>query len=751
MPTHDPRNGLTPAEKAGLLSGEGFWNTRGSAGAGVRPLVLTDGPHGVRRSVDSPDLGLGESAPATCFPSECATASSWNPELLAELGRAAGLEAAAQGVDVLLGPGLNLKRTPLGGRNFEYFSEDPLLSGLLGTAWVRGVQSQGVAACPKHFAANNQETDRMTVDVIVDQRTLRELYLRAFEMVVRQARPWTIMAAYNKLNGFHAAQDPWLLTQVLRNEWGFDGVVVSDWGAVTDLAAALAAGLDLEMPASNGIGPREVLAGLDAGLVSPGDVDAAVERLRVLGERTADKVSGPAGYAAHDRLARRAAVQSMVLLKNDGGVLPFSAQRRLVVIGELARTPRYQGSGSSRVNPVRLSTPWNALAARVPEARFTAGYVLEEGGGTDGDALAAEAVAAAADGDQVVVFLGLPDSAETEGADRVSLDLPENQLRLLSSLAAEREDLTVVLFNGSAVTTAWALQVPAVLEGWLGGQGCGEAVADILLGDVNPSGKLAETFPLSIEDTPAFGNFPGEDGEVRYGEGLLVGYRWYDTRQMPVAFPFGHGLSYTSFDYTGLEATAEGTGTGAAVRVCVTVTNTGGRAGAEVVQLYVGGPPNGVPRPAQELRGFSRVELDPGESTRVTFDLAAGGLDRFDPGTRSWVTDSGAYLLKVGSSSRDIRLSEMIEVEGSGPSPLPTASSPVNQWLADPRAARVLLESLTGSSGGNGDPAAAASLSAALSLMGSLPLDRLGRFPGAPLGAEQAARLARELAEGAAD
>jgi len=713
--------------------------------------VLTDGPHGVRRSEDNPGLGLGKSAPATCFPSECATASSWNPELLAELGRAAGLEAAAQGVDVLLGPGLNLKRTPLGGRNFEYFSEDPLLSGLLGTAWIRGVQSQGVAACPKHFAANNQETDRMTVDVIVDQRTLRELYLRAFEMVVRQARPWTIMAAYNKLNGFHAAQDPWLLTQVLRNEWGFDGAVVSDWGAVTDLAAALAAGLDLEMPASNGIGPGEVLAGLDAGLVSPEDVDAAVERLRVLGERTADKASGPPDFAAHDRLARRAAVQSMVLLKNDGGVLPFSAQRRLVIVGELARTPRYQGSGSSRVNPVRLSTPWDALAARVPEARFAAGYGLEDGTGADGDALVAEAVAAAAEGDQVVVFLGLPDSAETEGADRISLDLPANQLRLLSALAAERTDLAVVLLNGSAVTTGWARDVPAVLEGWLGGQGCGEAVADLLLGDANPSGKLAETFPRCIEDTPAYGNFPGEDGQVRYGEGLLVGYRWYDSRQMPVAFPFGHGLSYTTFEYTGLEAGVEGSGTGTAVRVLVTVTNTGARAGAEVVQLYVSGPPNGVPRPAQELRGFSRVELRPGESSRITFDLAAGSLDRFDPGIRSWVTDSGAYLLKVGSSSSDIRLSETIEVEGSGPPLLPTASSPVSQWLADPRAARVLLEALAVPGTGNDDPAAAASLTAALSLMGSLPLDRLGRFPGAPLGPEQAARLARDLAEGTAD
>lgn len=733
-------NGLDQAEKAELLSGSGMWETPGSERAGIRSLVLTDGPNGVRLSAaGDTGPGLGESRPATCFPAECATASSWDPELLEELGRAAGLEAAALGVDVLLGPGLNIKRSPLCGRNFEYFSEDPLLTGSLGAAWVTGVQSCGVAASPKHFAANNQESYRMTVDVIVDERTLREIYLRGFETVVRRSAPWTVMAAYNRINGFHAAQDPWLLRQVLRQEWGFDGVVVSDWGAVTDRAAALAAGLDLEMPSSSGIGPAELVAGLDAGLVSPDDVDASLARLRELGRRTADKPAAPPDLTAHDALARNAAARSMVLLKNDGALLPFSSAATLAVVGELARTPRYQGSGSSRVNPTRLSTAWTALSERIPGAVFAAGYLLEPGA-PDED-LIAEAVRAARGADQVAVFLGLPDAAETEGLDRSTLQLPQAQLRLLEAIAEVRPDVAVVLANGSVVATDWVPKAAAVLETWLPGQAGGEAVTDVLLGDVNPSGKLAETFPRRLADTPAYGNFPGEAGHVRYGEGLLVGYRWYDTRMVEPAFPFGHGLSYTEFRYSGLEATVSNRGGEEEVRAVLQLANTGAREGAEVVQLYVAAPAGGAPRPVQELRAFKRVNLAPGETRTVELVLAPGSLDRFDPLTGLWATDPGTYELRVGSSSRDIRLTAAFTLAAAAPKPLPTASSTLAEWMEHPLAAAVLAEAF---GAGAGDPGAAASM---LTLMGSLPLDRLGRFPGSPLSAENAAALARKLAE----
>ena len=737
MPAAD--NGLTPARKAELLSGAGMWETAGDGQAGIRSLVLTDGPHGVRLSEGGGSAtGLGESRPATCFPAECAAASSWDPELLEELGRAAGSEAAAFGVDVLLGPGMNIKRSPLCGRNFEYFSEDPLLTGVLGAAWTAGVQSCGVAASPKHFAANNQETGRMTVDVIVDERTLREIYLRGFEEVVRRAAPWTIMAAYNKINGFHAAQDPWLLTQLLRQEWGFDGVVVSDWGAVTDRAAALAAGLDLEMPSSRGIGPGELAAGLDAGLVSPDDVDASLGRLRELGRRTAGKPAAAPDFAAHDSLSRRAAAQSMVLLKNDAGALPFTAANSLAVIGELARTPRYQGSGSSRVTPARLRTPWAALSERVPGTVFAQGYGLDSTASDEG--LRAEAVRAAAGADQVAVFLGLPDAAETEGLDRTSLELPEAQLRLLDAVARVRPDAAVVLSNGSVIATDWAPKAAAILESWLAGQACGDAVADVLLGEVNPSGKLAETFPKRLEDTPAYGNFPGELDEVRYGEGLLVGYRWYDTRMMEPAFPFGHGLSYTDFSYAGLECVVLADGPAPHVRVSLQVTNTGAREGTEVVQLYAAAPAGGPQRPAQELRAFRRIRLSPGETGTVVLDLPPGSLARFDPAAGAWVTDPGTYELRAGSSSRDIRLTAPLTLGHGTPPPLPSASSPLADWLQHPVAAAVLLEAL----GGGADTGEVRQMS---TLMGSLPLERLIRFPGSPLGPDDVAALTRELAE----
>ena len=732
-----PDSGTPPAETLSLLSGASFWTT--AAARGIRPLVLADGPHGIRRPRSDTEAGLGGALPATCFPAECLTASSWDPGLLARLGAATAREAATAGVDVVLGPGLNIKRTPLCGRNFEYFSEDPLLAGLLGAAWVRGVQDEGIAACPKHFAVNNQEADRMRIDADVDERTLREIYLRAFETVVRSAAPWTLMAAYNKVNGIHAAENAWLLDTVLRGEWGFDGLVMSDWGAVTDRAAALNAGLDLEMPASNGLGTTELRAGLDAGTINAQMVDQAVARLRQLAERTASPAPDPVDYAAHHRLAREAAASSMVLLRNEGAILPLAPGLRLAVVGELARTPRFQGAGSSQITPTQVSIPLEVLSERTAAAVFSAGYRLD---GTADRALVAEAEAAAAAADAVVFFLGLPQNRESEGFDRPNLDLPANQLEALRAVTEANPWTVVVLYNGGAVDTSWAEQVPAVLEAWLPGQAGGEALADVLLGDVNPSGRLAETFPRRIRDTPAFGNYPGESGTVRYGEGVLVGYRWYDAREIEPAFAFGHGLSYTSFAYSGLRLRSEDTGAGPVLTVQVTVANTGSRAGAEVVQVYSGAPHGSAATPPRELRAFSKVFLEPGASDTVDFVLPLSALARFDAGIHAWTADAGSYRIDVGSSSRDIRLSGTVELPGygtTGHAPL-SLDSTIDEWLADPRGRR-LLGGLAGDGGTDG------AMAGALALMGSLPLRRLARLPGSPLTPAALAGLEQALRE----
>ncbi|MBP3036233.1 glycoside hydrolase family 3 C-terminal domain-containing protein [Arthrobacter sp. zg-ZUI100] len=750
---------LPREEKLALLSGADMWRTAAVPGRGIRSLVLADGPHGLRRPTEESQPALGESAPATCFPAECATACSWDRSLLAELGTAVAHEACAQGVDVLLGPGLNIKRTPLCGRNFEYFSEDPLLAGELGAAWTAAVQAAGVGACPKHFAANNQEADRMRVDAVVDLRTLHEIYLQAFEIVVRKAQPWTVMAAYNSVNGLHATENPWLLDTVLRGTWGYDGVVVSDWGAVTDRAAALAAGLDLEMPFSNGLGARELGAGLEAGTLTEEQVDTSVSRILDLvhradnGSRSTGQGTGPdaVDLAAHHELARRAAAASMVLLKNDGGILPLDAGGSIALVGELARRPRYQGSGSSQVNPVRLVSALTALQDAAAELVFEPGYVLGADSPCNPDDLLETAAAAAAAADTAVVFLGLPEEAESEGRDRTTLDLPAAQLALLAAVLDANPRTVVVLCNGGVVETGWAEAVPAVLEAWLPGQAGGSAVADVLFGLADPGGRLAETMVHRLQDTPAFGNYPGEGGTVRYGEGLLVGYRWYDTRGLDVAFPFGHGLSYTTFAYRDLAVRSAGTGSGQVVRVGLTVTNTGRRTGTEVVQLYTGAPEDDGGqqrplRPLRELRGFEKLRLAPGESRRVEFELDVRALSRFDPQSNAWVADAGEYRVEVGASSRDIRLASAAVLDGTVPARALTTSSTIQEWLENPEAAGALVAALSGAggtgTGGAGEAGAAGpaddggtggGLGGALALMGNLPLNRLARFPGTPV------------------
>ncbi|WP_125610277.1 glycoside hydrolase family 3 C-terminal domain-containing protein [Specibacter cremeus] len=719
--------GLTIEEKAALTSGADFWHTTGIDRAGIPPLLLTDGPHGVRKQVSAGDhLGLADSVPATCFPPAAAMGSSFDPELLFRVGTALGVEAAAEGVAVLLGPGINIKRSPLCGRNFEYLSEDPTVSGILGTALVRGLQGQGVGASLKHFAANNQEHDRMRVSADIDPRPLREIYLRAFQRVVADAQPWTVMCSYNRINGVYASEDPWLLTDVLRGEWGFGGLVVSDWGAVNDRRDALAAGLDLEMPASGGRTDAELVAAVRSGALDEAVLDRAAERVVALTQRAAAMPVPAGGYDrdAHHALAREVAGRSIVLLKNDDGVLPLDPAASVAVIGEFARTPRYQGAGSSLINPTRLDNALDQIRALAGgTVTFDAGFDLSGDAGAaempQPGTAADEAVRAAAAADTAVVFLGLPASDESEGFDRTGIDLPRAQLDLLERVVAANPRTVVVLSNGGVVALPFADAVPAIVEGWLLGQAGGGAVADVLFGRVNPSARLSETIPLRLADSPAYLDFPGEHGHVRYGEGLFVGYRWYDARGLDVRFPFGHGLSYTTFEYGPATVTPDDAG----LTVRVPVTNTGLVAGREVVQAYVGRPGSAVVRPPRELKGFASVHLEPGATREVVIPIPRADLAHWDTRIDRWVVEGGTATVCVGASSRDLRRTVRVEVAGDAVRiPLGPASS-VDELLADPVAGPIVREALASSTIDD----------ATLAMMASFPLGRLAGFPGIPV------------------
>lgn len=727
---------LSLEEKAALCSGASSWTTQAIERMNIRAIRLSDGPHGLRRQPQGADhLGLYQSEPATCFPTAAALGSSWNPKLLERIGQALGVEARAADVQVLLGPGINIKRSPLCGRNFEYFSEDPHLSGVLGAAWVRGVQSQGVGASLKHFAANNQETDRMRVDVQADERTLREIYLSAFEHVVREARPWTVMAAYNQVNGEHACDNTWLLSKVLREEWGFDGLVMSDWGAISELPSCIAAGTDLEMPGTQGLGPRAVVDAVLGGKLSMESLDRAVTKLLQLIERTlpARVVPGRVDFAAHQALAREAAVESAVLLKNEGGLLPLDpgAALRVAVIGEFARTPRYQGEGSSRVQPTELDSALAALNAGAGPAlkiEFAPGFTLD--GEAIDSALHDEALALAARSDVVLLFLGLPATEESEGFDRVHIELPLVQRQLLHGLATVQTAIAVVLSNGAVVQTAdWDAHARAILEVWLPGQAGGGAIADLVFGKANPSGRLAETVPRQLEDTPAFLNFPGTASVVRYGEGIYVGYRGYDKRRQAVAYPFGHGLSYTRFTYGDLSVQVRGAGDQVLVDVQASVRNAGQRAGGEVVQLYVRDPVAAIDRPLRELKGFAKVHLEAGEATTVRFTLNARDLSYFSPAHGRWVLEGGAFEIAVGASSRDLRLTAVVEVEAALPPIVLTAQHTILEWMAHPRGGPILQHLLAQSAGAQSPTDAAAMLR----MIEGMPLTKLVAVSGGQL------------------
>ena len=668
---------LNLEQKCALLSGETVFTTRDFSEKGIPAITLSDGPNGVRKQAGAADhLGLNPSVPATCFPTSATVANSWDPALGEAIGEALGEEAAAQEVAVLLGPGLNIKRSPLCGRNFEYFSEDPFLSGKMAAGYVRGIQKNGIAACPKHFAANSQELRRMASDSILDERTLRELYLTGFEIVVKEAKPRTIMSSYNLINGTYANENAHLLQDILRKDWGFDGAVVTDWGGSNDHALGVKNGSTLEMPCPGGDSIRELMKAVKDGKVAEADLDARLDELLelVLSTHAAvEKAPRTFDAAAHHALARRAAAESIVLLKNEDGILPLKAGEKLAVIGDFAQTPRYQGAGSSAVNALQVDALLDCIKADDSGIAFV-GYAsgFDRQGAAD-PKKQEEAVSLAKQADTVLLCLGLDELRESEGLDRADMALAENQQQLLDAVAAVNPNVVVLLSAGAPVETPWVGRCKALVYGALGGQAGAGAAADILTGKLCPCGKLSQTWAKAHDDTPAKANFGGEGRNVEYREGLYVGYRYYQTAGVKPAFPFGYGLSYTTFEYSGLKADETG--------VTLTVTNTGSAAGAEIVQLYVAKPDAKVFRPEQELKGFAKVSLAPGESKTVTIALDDKAFRYWNVKTNAWEVEGGSYQLRVGASSVDIRLTADITVKGTN-APDPYAGLSLTHYVS---------------------------------------------------------------------
>lgn len=665
---------MTEEEKIGLVTGADFFSTRGIPRLGIPPLLLSDGPHGVRaQEQDNSDhLGLNASAAATCFPSGAAMASGWNPDITAAVGKAIGEEARGHGIRVILGPALNLKRSPLCGRNFEYYSEDPYLSGKLAAAYIQSLQSTGVAACPKHFACNNQEDRRMVSNSVVEERALRELYLAGFELAVREGRPWSVMCAYNKVNGVFCSENRRLLTDILRDEWGFDGAVISDWGAVSNKGNAVAAGMDLEMPGTGGFSDTQLRQALADGSLSPEALDACVSNLLALMERTTSATPLNAiDFEGHHALAQRAAEECLILLKNEAHTLPLRKSGQIAVLGALAQHPRYQGGGSSHVASWKVDNTLEQLRATAPQAElsYAPGYHLSDGGRVD-ESLLEEAVRLAQTADAAVLLIGLTEQYETEGADRRDMRLPAAHNELVERITAVNPNVTVVLTAGAPVELPWLDKVQALVSTYTAGDGLGCALARILFGDVNPSGKLAETMPIRLEHNPSYLNFRESKTDIRYAEGVFVGYRWYDSRKLPVAFPFGHGLSYTSFAYSNLQVDQTEITENDTLTVSLQVTNTGTYPGKECVQLYVADVASSLPRPVQELKGFAKPELQPGETKTISFSLDRRAFAFYDAQAEAWAVEPGEFELRIGASSADIRLKTTVSVQAAPWNPL---------------------------------------------------------------------------------
>ena len=733
---------MTLEEKAGLCSGDDFWHTKAVERLGIPRTMVSDGPHGLRKQSDAADhLGINDSIEAVCYPAASATAASFDTEMIREMGEALGESCQHEKVSVLLGPAVNIKRSPLCGRNFEYFSEDPYLAGKMCTAHIEGVQSKNIGTSIKHFALNSQEHRRMSSSSDADERTIREIYFPAFEMAVKKAQPWTVMCSYNRINGVYASENPWLLTDVLRREWGFEGYVVSDWGAVSDRVAGVAAGLDLEMPSSGGINDRKIVEAVKAGKLAEADVDLACERILNIVYRYLDnaKPETPWDKEKQHEQAAQIAADCMVLLKNEDGLLPLSKEDTVALIGEFAEKPRFQGGGSSHIHCFKTTGAVEAAKAAGLKATYAPGYSVANDNLPE-DRLA-EAVAAAKAAKVAVVFAGLPDSYESEGYDRAHMRMPECQNRLIEAVAAANPNTVVVLHNGSPVEMPWIGRVKAVLEAYLGGQAVGEAEIRVLFGDVNPSGHLPESFPFKLEDNPSFLYYGGEGDRTEYREGVFVGYRYYDKKKMDVLFPFGFGLSYTTFAFSNLRLSADSIRDTDSLTVTATVTNTGKRAGKAVAQLYVGDVESTVIRPVRELKGFEKVLLQPGESKDVSFTLDKRSFAYWNEEIHDWHVETGAFTIEVGDSSRDLPLRAEVNVESTVELPRHyTADSIYLDIMRDPKASEIMrafmektMEIFGHEEGAEGTEAAKEAISEdmTLAMMKYMPLRGILSFGGA--------------------
>ena len=681
---------MTLEEKAGLCSGADFWHTKAVERLGIPATMVSDGPHGLRKQDQRADhLGVNDSIEAVCFPAACATAASFDRDLLRRMGEAIGDSCQHEQLSVVLGPAVNIKRSPLCGRNFEYFSEDPYLTGEAAASFIEGVQSRDVGTSIKHFAANNQEHRRMSSSSDVDERTLREIYFPGFEIPVKRAKPWTVMCSYNRINGVYASENPWLLTDVLRGEWGFDGYVMSDWGAVSNRVAGVAAGLDLEMPSSGGVNDRKLVEAVKAGKLDEAVLDTACERILNIVYRYTEnaKPDTPWDKDAQHALAADIAAECMVLLKNEGGILPLSKGDAVAFIGEFAAKPRFQGGGSSHIHSFKTTSA--VEAAEGLNVTYARGYDVAKDIATDN--MIAEAVATAKAAKVAVVFAGLPDAYESEGYDRAHMRMPECQVKLIEAVADANPNTVVVLHNGSPVEMPWLNKVKGVLEAYLGGQAVGIATVKVLFGDANPCGHLPESFPIKLEDNPSYLYFGGEPRGTEYREGVFVGYRYYDKKKMDVLFPFGHGLSYTTFEYSDLRLSADGIKDTDALIVTVTVKNTGDRAGKAVAQLYVGDVDGDVIRPIRELKGYEKVELQPGEAKDVSFTLDKRAFAYWNTTLHDWHVETGDFTIEVGASSRDLPVKATVRVESTVRVPVHyDADSVFMDIMKDPRAVELL-------------------------------------------------------------
>ncbi|HMZ44427.1 MAG TPA: glycoside hydrolase family 3 C-terminal domain-containing protein [Anaerolineales bacterium] len=682
---------MTLEEKAALCTGASNWSTTPVERLGIPEMIVSDGPHGVRRVADVRSMGQ-KSLPATCFPTASCTASTWDVDLIKQMGIALAEECIALNVDVLLGPGVNMKRSPLNGRNFEYFSEDPFLAGELAANFINGIQSKGVGTSLKHYAANNQEFQRFSISAEIDERTLREIYLPAFEKAVKQAQPWTVMCSYNKVNGTFASEHHQLLTEILKEEWGFEGLVVSDWGAVRNRVSALKAGLDWEMPGPQDLRVKAVVEAVRSGDLSESTLDESVRRILRIVFKAKETAKGNDTFDvdAHHELASKIATEGVVLLKNDG-LLPLKDHQHIAVIGRSAETAHFQGGGSSHINPTKVAMPYKELQARAENAELT----YAEGYPTDNSfqqGMIDDAVKLAQSADVALLYIALPTFKESEGYDRHDLDLTLQQIALIKAVSKAQPKTVVVLNNGAPVAMSeWIDDVSAVLEGWMMGQAGGAALADILFGRVNPSGKLAETFPLKLTDTPSHINWPGGAGKVHYGEGIFIGYRYYDAKEIPVLFPFGHGLSYTTFEYSNAKVSSNNFKDVDGLTISVDVKNTGKLAGKETVQVYVHDQKSDLIRPVKELKGFAKVELQPGETKTVSIHLDFRAFAYYHPEHKQWITEDGGFDILIGASSADIRSRLTTTLQSTLDLPcILDIESTLREWMADRRGRQVL-------------------------------------------------------------